>query len=124
MLISMLIATFMGSSPRVRGKQDVIREAVKMAGLIPACAGKTRPAHSDYGHSGAHPRVCGENTGWVVLRLSIVGSSPRVRGKHCGSRERTQSRRLIPACAGKTALAYKADQYKRAHPRVCGENRR
>ena len=50
-----------GSSPRVRGKQLGSAEVDNLAGLIPACAGKTvqafLPAHAPE----AHPRVCGEN---------------------------------------------------------------
>ena len=51
-----------GSSPRVRGKRvgdDVVGFG---AGLIPACAGKTRKQLAPVRLERAHPRVCGENT--------------------------------------------------------------
>ena len=50
------------------------------------------------------------------------GSSPRVRGKRRSRRIDGPRPRLIPACAGKTALMFDATTPTRAHPRVCGEN--
>ena len=50
-----------GSSPRVRGKPDGIRKDAGLAGLIPACAGKTAPRPTGRPGGTAHPRVCGEN---------------------------------------------------------------
>ena len=50
-----------GSSPRVRGKRAIASNMSGPAGLIPACAGKTKfcpPMDPAYP---AHPRVCGEN---------------------------------------------------------------
>ena len=55
------IAAGWGSSPRVRGKLDADRVEVRVPGLIPACAGKTREIHVLRVHIRAHPRVCGEN---------------------------------------------------------------
>ena len=37
------VAPLMGSSPRVRGKLQSLDIDVLKEGLIPACAGKTRP---------------------------------------------------------------------------------
>ena len=70
----------------------------------------------------AHPRVCGENPTFVRPSAVRVGSSPRVRGKLPGPVQRDRQRRLIPACAGKTALIRSAAPDHWAHPRVCGEN--
>ena len=50
-----------GSSPRVRGKRGQDGVDGLSAGLIPACAGKTRFAFSIGPRTPAHPRVCGEN---------------------------------------------------------------
>ena len=68
-------ATLSGSSPRVRGKLNYGNVRTFVAGLIPACAGKT----TSPGRSGlsrwAHPRVCGENTERSgVLRIRSVRS--------------------------------------------------
>ena len=51
-----------------------------------------------------------------------VGSSPRVRGKQRRQHHHLPPRRLIPACAGKTASSPRIARPRRAHPRVCGEN--
>ena len=50
------------------------------------------------------------------------GSSPLARGKHAFHATRGQSRRLIPARAGKTMWRLVAAAETRAHPRSRGEN--
>mgnify|MGYP000845010215 CR=1 FL=1 len=90
-----------GSSPRVRGK--------------PARAARTALRS-------AHPRVCGENDVHAEASVRFEGSSPRVRGKQHHRRDLLARRRLIPACAGKTAPPRPAAAASPAHPRVCGEN--
>ena len=72
---------------------------------------------------GAHPRVCGENSLIRRRRVSLVGSSPRVRGKPCAFITVAAGDGLIPACAGKTHLGFLLLRAWWAHPRVCGENR-
>ena len=52
----------------------------------------------------------------------IWGSSPRVRGKRNAKRRCMRLIGLIPACAGKTAIAVALRESIGAHPRVCGEN--
>ena len=94
--------TLSGSSPRVRGKHTGIALLIRIYGLIPACAGKTQRPSPYRPRGPAHPRVCGENS--ITLRSisSVVGSSPRVRGKLSSVRSLWNVRGLIPACAGKT----------------------
>ena len=70
-----------GSSPRVRGKPHLTSEDVHYTGLIPACAGKTRPYSPASADTSAHPRVCGENAAGGGKNEFSQGSSPRVRGK-------------------------------------------
>ena len=111
-----------GSSPRVRGKQTSAPRAQSPTRLIPACAGKTRRARRRDASTRAHPRVCGENIFLGGHDVDESGSSPRVRGKPHRDAESIESRRLIPACAGKTARECRGRQPRRAHPRVCGEN--
>ena len=112
----------MGSSPRVRGKRDAAGGLQRPDRLIPACAGKTSPPSSPPSKAWAHPRVCGENQKWSVVRVARLGSSPRVRGKRGRSAMPVSTGRLIPACAGKTARTATTRARQRAHPRVCGEN--
>ena len=71
--------------------------------LIPACAGKTTMRSIKTDARGAHPRVCGENLRLLHQMFSVVGSSPRVRGKRLIGAKVDRRRGLIPACAGKTA---------------------
>ena len=91
-----------GSSPRVRGKHHFIDGFHDFLRLIPACAGKTSSWLLTSSMRRAHPRVCGENVLAAVGSESLLGSSPRVRGKL-----------TVP-----TVLS---EPWK-AHPRVCGEN--
>ena len=52
-----------------------------------------------------------------------VGSSPRVRGKLACQGIGFFSEGLILACAGKTYRRADPSPFRRAHPRVCGENK-
>ena len=111
-----------GSSPRVRGKQQLTDGIVGRGGLIPACAGKTTKNDGRISPSRAHPRVCGENVSFRVSGAIGQGSSPRVRGKPGERRFNGGGCGLIPACAGKTQANCDAIRATWAHPRVCGEN--
>ncbi|EFW09860.1 hypothetical protein HMPREF9005_1166, partial [Actinomyces sp. oral taxon 178 str. F0338] len=111
-----------GSSPRVRGKRDMLRSLMPRFRLIPACAGKTLDGAQEVGETGAHPRVCGENVLVSGGEWVAAGSSPRVRGKHPLDAGGAASAGLIPACAGKTRRALWPWGWTTAHPRVCGEN--
>ena len=90
--------------------------------LIPACAGKTPSLIIPFINSEAHPRVCGENEHFIVVKITQLGSSPRVRGKLKTAATLTGLSGLIPACAGKTSLSPTSTRPRTAHPRVCGEN--
>ena len=111
-----------GSSPRGRGKRYPRRNRRRPARLIPAWAGKTRLLRWRSGWAGAHPRVGGENANSGLPVVSLVGSSPRGRGKRGRPRTRKRCRRLIPAWAGKTSRGSSWPQQRGAHPRVGGEN--
>ena len=112
----------LGSSPRVRGKQQISTITRARAGLIPACAGKTRRMVISPRRRPAHPRVCGENAEPPAESWRVAGSSPRVRGKPQSRVIQFHANRLIPACAGKTSAAGFSSVAGAAHPRVCGEN--
>ena len=112
----------MGSSPRVRGKLCGHFLGSFGAGLIPACAGKTRRPRRRQTPPAAHPRVCGENSIVTLVIESTKGSSPRVRGKPGRKHPKPHPGRLIPACAGKTFFGETFKKQLGAHPRVCGEN--
>ena len=111
-----------GSSPRVRRKRHERHVHARVPRLIPACAGKTVWVCAAVFGIPAYPRVCGENHSNSNDVVFSFGSSPRVRGKLCGSPIHHASQGLIPACAGKTFRAYRSVKLQAAHPRVCGEN--
>ena len=70
-----------GSPPRVRGKLYPRLTVSKLAGITPACAGKTLDSHSINDAIKDHPRVCGENPVILPSWMRGGGSPPRVRGK-------------------------------------------
>ena len=111
-----------GSSPRMRGKQE-LRGRKRVSGrLIPAHAGKTPKPSPPTSTPTAHPRACGENPHAGYRPKIAHGSSPRMRGKRICSNPNRFSNRLIPAHAGKTEDEYSFFGWGGAHPRACGEN--
>ena len=74
-----------GSPPRVRGKQVAEAGDAEAIRITPACAGKTRWGATPWLYWADHPRVCGENSQYRQPRLPVIGSPPRVRGKHFGN---------------------------------------
>ena len=50
-----------GSSPHVRGAPRFHEVLCGEFGIIPACAGSTRPRWSSLDASWDHPRMCGEH---------------------------------------------------------------
>ena len=95
-------STALGSSPRVRGKQQKKPPTYFRYRLIPARAGKTGVLGHPLAQPWAHPRACGENG----------PGTPRVQ----------RFQRLIPARAGKTRAPLALPKNSSAHPRACGEN--
>ena len=77
-----------GTSPRMRGKRKLESEDLAKKRNIPAYAGKTDFSDIQAKIVSEHPRVCGENPGKTRVVLGVLGTSPRMRGKHlltCGS---------------------------------------
>ena len=111
-----------GSSPRGRGKQDRGDSAIVRGGLIPAWAGKTFIWSAPDLKTAAHPRVGGENHRMKSVAASLMGSSPRGRGKQWSPHTTPARGGLIPAWAGKTFGRAAAPFLRAAHPRVGGEN--
>ena len=112
----------MGSSPLTRGKHADPRRRQDLQGLIPAHAGKTAAWCVCDRVGGAHPRSRGENVQVDCVHAAPPGSSPLTRGKRPAGAVSRESVRLIPAHAGKTALARSPSFPSAAHPRSRGEN--
>ena len=92
----------LGSPPRVRGKDHHHLMTAARERITPACAGKStflpfcKHFHQD------HPRVCGEKISERRRFRCARGSPPRVRGKARCCWPPAASRRITPACAGKS----------------------
>ena len=113
-----------GSSPHVRGAQNLLPIMQDLDGIIPACAGSTvswrirRPPCRD------HPRMCGEHNRGSSFGQSHKGSSPHVRGARQACDDALQESGIIPACAGSTPMSPTGRGAMWDHPRMCGEHSR
>ena len=66
--------------------------------------------------------MCGENATTLSSKPIKAGSPPRVRGKRSPTCSPVASKRITPACAGKTQKKHLTARNRKDHPRVCGEN--
>ena len=69
-----------GSSPHARGARGSFSHAINSGGIIPACAGSTRPSTATCCSTGDHPRMRGEHKAATTLPTAMPGSSPHARG--------------------------------------------
>ena len=111
-----------GSPPHARGKAGLVKAAVNIGRITPACAGKSgivfpikdngkgSPPHArgkawffqrHHGSHQDHPRMRGEKIECPYLDLNKVGSPPHARGKAFVCRVIIETMRITPACAGK-----------------------
>ena len=67
--------------------------------------------------------MCGEKGYYPIIRVTIQGSPPRVRGKDALIALATAHTGITPACAGKSIIMFISVYVNRDHPRVCGEKR-
>ena len=109
-------------TPRMRGKLPAAPLGHSAEENHPAHAGKTLAASWGLAAIRDYPRVCGENSKYLVARIRAQGSPPRVRGKPMWYLHPERVRGITPACAGKTDHDPTRVKAERDHPRVCGEN--
>ena len=91
-----------GSPPRVREKLLGPFITSFLAGITPACAGKTLAILSQRTVGWDHPRVCGKNDFDIEAFEMELGSPPRVREKLVVEIKSHLALGITPACAGKT----------------------
>ena len=106
----------------MRGKRHTSTAAGRGRRITPADAGKTLTIAALALIGEDHPRGCGENTANKFENPTDGGSPPRMRGKHISATILTESVRITPADAGKTARLDCPARYRGDHPRGCGEN--
>ena len=111
-----------GSPPHARGKRRLARQPAEDHRITPACAGKTPCSHGSPCTTGDHPRMRGENDGWLDNQPKITGSPPHARGKLPRSLPTWKDRGITPACAGKTGGQVWRDIRDWDHPRMRGED--
>ena len=111
----------MGSPPRVRGKEQPVKDKGVRLGITPARAGKRPLPLSCPIRSRDHPRACGEKAVRRIDRPSGLGSPPRVRGKAPRRGSAYRRGRITPARAGKRMVDPTIRRGARDHPRACGE---
>ena len=70
--------------------------------------------------STVYPRVCGGTAIPLVLVVSVLGLSPRVRGNRSNRRNQDVASGSIPACAGEPTSYGAGDVGTSVYPRVCG----
>ena len=106
----------------MRGAPQLDLAAVRRLGIIPAYAGSTlQEIHCEEGRRD-HPRVCGEHRHVTDKVGGVAGSSPRMRGARNDPAAARARRRIIPAYAGSTSMAWSTAAAIWDHPRVCGEH--
>ncbi len=109
-----------GSSPLARGLPTRPFPRTMTAGIIPARAGFTGPAHRDQGRARDHPRSRGVYVSHEDMTMNEKGSSPLARGLPTRPFPRTMTAGIIPARAGFTTCTTSAPRSSPDHPRSRG----
>ena len=94
------------------------------SGIIPACAGSTRPAPSAPPPGRDHPRMRGEHSLGFGGDCGTPGSSPHARGAPARRAPPRTAPGIIPACAGSTGTHERLKRLGEDHPRMRGEHHR
>ena len=113
---------FAGSPPHARGRLLSCLVGGLVPRITPACAGKTLLSFGRGGNPRDHPRMRGEDKPRQKVGLNHPGSPPHARGRPFTSVRMRCSRRITPACAGKTRWAWLQALLRRDHPRMRGED--
>ena len=92
-----------GSPPHARGRLSFPARSPTGGGITPACAGKTSSRRRSPFRLRDHPRMRGEDLVAVGDPRMAAGSPPHARGRPLIPTALKNTRRITPACAGKTA---------------------
>ena len=114
--------TFLGLSPRGRGKPWGGSMSKASSRSIPAWAGETTTFSRCNSSATVYPRVGGGNAPPSKRIGHVAGLSPRGRGKRRNHVRVHRRHRSIPAWAGKTSIGLGARRPGKVYPRVGGGN--
>ena len=112
----------LGSPPHARGRQLPTDWPGRWTWITPACAGKTVWARTSKRSTRDHPRMRGEDGGKAAASSYHPGSPPHARGRLDRMPSPARTRRITPACAGKTAPHAAESRLEPDHPRMRGED--
>ena len=110
-----------GSTPRMRGILMPRRIRRTIIRFNPAYAGNIRKTGLYFPACQVQPRVCGEYETRVTDLLSLLGSTPRMRGISLKDMTSPLRCRFNPAYAGNISIVNGQLFFKQVQPRVCGE---
>ena len=111
-----------GSPPHVRERLFNMSMPPFILRITPACAGKTAACLRPQRPDGDHPRMCGKDDDYRVLRQLRQGSPPHVRERLYAGYYALRDYRITPACAGKTDHGNHGPEQPEDHPRMCGKD--
>ena len=116
-----ILASFGGSPPPMRGKALTYLQKLVGVRITPAYAGKSICKDYCGTTAGDHPRLCGEKFVPVIGISTPIGSPPPMRGKVNVLLQSVVTFGITPAYAGKSQCAFTVCSNFRDHPRLCGE---
>ena len=119
-----LLYLVISDHPRGCGEHETAyRFVIPFVWIIPADAGSTMPTPISRIPPRDHPRGCGEHLGEIDVLLTVLGSSPRMRGARILKIVEIHGLGIIPADAGSTGIVLLSSSCIQDHPRGCGEHR-
>ena len=110
--------------PLARGRLTIDQLFELREGNTPACAGKTRKAHTATPRCEKHPRLRGEDFDPSIVSVPVLETPPLARGRRQGVFKQKSEHRNTPACAGKTSRRPRQNAAAGKHPRLRGEDER
>ena len=116
-----ILASFGGSPPPMRGKALTYLQKLVGVRITPAYAGKSICKDYCGTTAGDPPRLCGEKFVPVIGISTPIGSPPPMRGKVNVLLQSVVTFGITPAYAGKSSGGSVFTSGTRDHPRLCGE---
>ena len=112
-----------GSPPRVWGRQPHAVHRRHPERFTPTCVGTTEPGSRCLQSHSVHPHVCGDDHAGEHRAAGVIGSPPRVWGRHELRVRQRHRPRFTPTCVGTTSGRPRRAPRPSVHPHVCGDDR-